>query len=831
MPKLNECLVGKADLNLVNSAKAKALAQRYLDEVDDLMQSDNIPRAEAERLATENFVKDIEREKLRKKRMALIHAAKQQQILADIEAGRARGVSAEDTALAYMAHDYKERTAGIPSLATHIPVVRGQIHSILRDFMDEYRSKMAGLKRGHRAGVRDVVKELYDQDTGNKGAKGFAQAIKKAQDYSRARYNAAGGDVLAREDYGLPIVHSQGTVASVARDEWVSYVSGLIDPKRMLNANGRPLSPGQLKTALNHSYDSITTGGLSDKGDSFAKTTQYGSSINARAESRFLAFKDADSWINYHEKFGEGDLYEHITGTFDRLAKDIAELEILGPHPEAAVRVMEGQIDTDLSNIARKSSGKAGKKAAEQVGKPKRKLRTLHSTVLGRTSLTADSGVSSLLQGNRNLLTAATLGSAYWSALADMGTLARTARLNGMPAMRTMGAMLKMFSPTSHADRKMAIQLGFTAQGWADKAIGAQRVLGESMGAGWTETATDTVLRAGWLSPWTEAGRWAFQTEMLGHLTRNAEVPFNQLDPIIKQSFARGGIDAKTWDIIRNSQRFVDDKTGAEFLTAENVADGALSGPTFDAANKMQHAIFNETQAAIVSAIPQARAFLIRGTQAGTLEGEAFRNIAMFKGFLVSFHMIHFNRMMAQSNFKTKAQYGAGLVIALTGIGALAEQLANISVGKSPAKMDDSEEGRNFWMKSAMRGGAFGMVGDLALNDVNKFGGGIVQFLAGPAFSQADDLAKLTIGNIHQISKGENTNFGREMTNFVQKNMPGQSLWWGRTALERLVFDQIQDQVDPGARKSFRRMESLTKERFGNEHYWRPGEALPDFAQ
>ncbi len=48
----------------------------------------------------------------------------------------------------------------------------------------------------------------------------------------------------------------------------------------------------------------------------------------------------------------------------------------------------------------------------------------------------------------------------------------------------------------------IAVRLGFTAQGgWASKAIGAQRILGEVTGAEWSAKVTDTVLRASLPSP------------------------------------------------------------------------------------------------------------------------------------------------------------------------------------------------------------------------------------------------------------------------------------------------------------------------------------------
>ena len=127
---------------------------------------------------------------------------------------------------------------------------------------------------------------------------------------------------------------------------------------------------------------------------------------------------------------------------------------------------------------------------------------------------------------------------------------------------RYSGSHLRLFSPTGAAERSQAVRLGFTAQGWASRAIGAQRVLGEVTGSEWAQKVTDTVLRASLLSPWTEAGRWAFQSEMLGFISAQAGKQFKNLPEALRNSFQRHGITPADWEMIRSTPMWRDPVIG-----------------------------------------------------------------------------------------------------------------------------------------------------------------------------------------------------------------------------------------------------------------------------
>ena len=86
-----------------------------------------------------------------------------------------------------------------------------------------------------------------------------------------------------------------------------------------------------------------------------------------------------------------------------------------------------------------------------------------------------------------------------------------------------------------------------------------------------------------------------------------------------------------------------------------------------------------------------------------------------------------------------------------------------MSKGRDPRPM----EGPEFWGAAFLQGGGLGIYGDFLFSDVNRFDRGLAETIAGPVVGFADDVRKLTIGNVTQAIKGEDTNAASEFINFA----------------------------------------------------------------
>ena len=74
------------------------------------------------------------------------------------------------------------------------------------------------------------------------------------------------------------------------------------------------------------------------------------------------------------------------------------------------------------------------------------------------------------------------------------------------------------------------------------------------------------------------------------------------------------------------------------------------------------------------------------------------------------------------------------------------------------------------------------------------------------------------------------THDGRELSRFIRQNAPGHSLWYGRLAMERLIFDEIDLALDPKARQRFRNIETRARRDYKQRFFSRPGRGLPQRA-
>jgi hypothetical protein len=136
-------------------------------------------------------------------------------------------------------------------------------------------------------------------------------------------------------------------------------------------------------------------------------------------------------------------------------------------------------------------------------------------------------------------------------------------------------------------------------------------------------------------------------------------------------------------------------------------------------------------------------------------------------------------------------------------------------------------ESPEFWGAALLQGGGLGIYGDFLFSDVNRYDRGLSETIAGPVVGFADDVRKLTIGNVTQAIKGEDTNIGSELINFAGRYTPGSTLWYSRLALERMVLDQGKLWADPDAKSKMKRLESKYKREYGQNYWWRPGKTTP----
>lgn len=704
------------------------------------------------------------------------------------------------------------------NVETHARSILGQAHATLAEGISQLRTRWLGFQRDTKM-LKNAVREAFGESTGDVRAAGFARAWGEAAEALRLRFNRAGGAIPRRQDWGMPQTHDAVRVGRASRGEWVDFVKSRLDIDRMVDVEtGSAFTPDALDVVLQGVYETIRTNGLADMVPGAAGGKKL---ANRHQDARFLVFKDADSWLEYQERFGSDNLFGTMMDHLRAMSRDVALLEVMGPNPVASFRYLQ-----DLAR-QREPTRNVRRQANESIFR----------MVAGSGDANRSPFVAQLFGAIRSWNVGALLGGAALSAVSDLSFINATARWNGLPVTRALRRYLEQLNPANEADRILATRVGITALSAADAYSNVGRFVElEGMGGGALgklshvgQRVAEVTLRASGLNAMTDAGRRAFTLEFAANLAENFGRKLEDVEGNLGKSLREHGMTPEEWDALRTTP--TTEHKGAQFFTIDQLLTREdLPQSQRQALAARIQGVLNEE---ILYAVPEpdalSRVITTAGRQRGDVLGEVARTVMQFKSFPIAVLSLHARRMMyarAARGGAGAAAYAANVIIGTTVLGLLAMQLKLIARGKDPKDMDDPRT----WAAAFAQGGGAGIFGDFLFADANRFGGGLTSTALGPTAGMANDAWKLTWGNAQEAMKGEDPGLAADAVGFASRYTPGGSLWYTRLLLEREVFDQLAIEADPsGARKRFRRSERRAREQ-GTDYWWRPGKTAPDRA-
>lgn len=791
-------------------------ADEYANLFDDLVDQYNkqLGPGPAETKAGIDAAAAVRKKSIERKRQAMLQAQTWKKITLDMQNYRTI-TGQQDMNKAALAFFEQDATSKHTSIVQLQATIERSATRKMDKFLATFRRDLVGRTR-NKAQLKNMVREAFGENTGDASAKELALAWKEGSEYLRKRFNAAGGAIPYRLDWGLSQQHHTLKVRDASYEEWREYITARLDLDKMKDMEtGLHFSAEKLELVMRDVHETIRTDGMS-KIKPGGRPTGGKSLANRNADHRFLVFKNADAWMEYQEKFGNDNPFDVMMGHISNMSRDIAFMERLGPNPMATKNFIK-------QTLAKSAAG--DQKAEDAARSTNKKVDELYNILQGTHNAPINRFWATTFAGTRQLLQSAQLGAAAISAITDVNFNRIARRMNGLPQTKTMMQYLKLLQPLGAEEKgKLAIRLGLTAEGWSTLAAAQMRYVGDISGPEVTRRVADFVMRASLLSPMTQAGRWAFGMEFLGSLADNVGKSFDELDPMFRKAMERYNINSDRWDIIRTTELY--DYKGAKFLRAEDVEFRTDIDPRLarEMATDIMRMVETETNFAVPSTSVRGRAALTGDLPPGSIGGEMVRSFAMYKNFGVTLVNTHIMRGAATPGAKGKGRYFADLLISTTIMGALALQLKEMAKGRDPRSMDDPE----FWGAAFMQGGGLGIYGDFLFSDLNRFDRGLAETIAGPVVGFANDLRKLTIGNVIEAAQGEDTKIASEMISFAQRYTPGASLWYMRLGLERMVFDQAKLWADPDAGKKIRRMKRKYAREYGQDFWWEPGKMLPE---
>lgn len=719
--------------------------------------------------------------------------------------------------------------------------VQEQYKSGLVDLLEKTAPRFLGLAENTKM-VNDLVNEIAGNETHNADAKKAAEAWLKVTNDMRQRFNRAGGDIGALEDWLFPQTHDRYKLINAEkrlggktqilgkynpetnRRAWVDYVFDRIDKSKYLDDKLNQMPDADIKVMLGTMYETITKNGA-NKERLWKVTGKKGQAkADSRSDHRSLHFKDADARIEYNSVFGEnpsvlGTMLSHIGG----MARDIALMEEMGPSPANTFNTIKRMAEVETDQIAPRK-GKIGNSGIWL-------LDSMWKNLTGSANVVENGNLASFFQGARNLQVAGKLGSAFISSFTDVATYFHTTRVNKMPFMRSARLLAQSLNPLDKSDKRFVARAGIIGD---ELNSAASRFVEGNLGYGVTGKLADLTMRLSLLSQWTDAVRRAQAINTMATFAEMTQHDWSNIDGWLRARLENFGIDEKMWTVLQETTP--EALKGTQLLTinslknltseqrqALEITDGQLD----KIISKFLGFVMDDSYMASLQPDLYTRAVANGGIPKGTVAGELWRSAFLFKSFPTAMITRHFQRSGDLYRYKKSTEgvtsarfsyigYMSSLIISTTLVAYISNMLKDVINGtdvKDPTTFDA-------FKLALTAGGGLGFVGDILVSGMDdyKYGHPSLMNMAGPVLSTALDA--YTVFDKFKDNKDISANLIR----IAKGNLPLVNLWYTKQLLNHAVFNQLQEMANPGYH---RRIERKLRKNQGVGFWWRPTDMLP----
>lgn len=800
--------LGKATLN---QQEATDIENRIKDAMKSLAKQDiqnwrNLSDAEKLVKAGEFVAEDIQTQLKRKHAIAARDILTQNKNLAQLDHPTLTASEVVDRMVAPHGD-----MSGIQSIDSKARAIASVYRGELVDFYTNVKGALGVFTDAEL--VQRIVRERFNDSTGDPLAKKISDKMGEVFEGMRERFNRAGGDIGKLDDWGLPQTHSLEKIVLAGKQAWVQKAESLIDTSKYVHEDGSYYSQQEIRELLEYSFDTLSSNGA-NKTEIGRQSFGGNSKVTSRhSESRVLHFKDAESWMEYQSEFGGMPFVDLIEAHVNGLSKDIAMVENLGSSPKNSMRI--------LMDAAEQKDWQKGVDAND-TGKSRKRAQTMFDEFSGQNTPQSEV-LANMGLAYRSMNVASMLGGTTISSVTDQAMIAKTASIHGIAYHKTFGELISQLNPANKEDRQLAHSLGLATEEmlgsiarWSDD--GLTSVHGKSQKLARVSSGiASQVMRISGLNALTAASKVGF-TKMLMHkygtLTRSKA--WADLDAMDRELIEKTGLNERAWEVMRLADPVVDRK-GNQLMSARSIYEIPDSDLTRfgdpqkvrdEVATQFQAHLLDEQGMAVVEAGLRERTWMAPGTKKGTAMGEIFKSMLQFKSFSASFLMRHGSRTMAQQGVQGKAAYAIPLVAMTTILGGLVVQLKELANGNDPATMWDSEDPDktiDFMKRSFVAGGGLPVLGDILVAGTDTSGRDTGDFIAGPFGGDFKTILSLTVGNATQAANGIESNAGNEAFRFLKGKIPAQNLFYTKAATNRMIFDNFQDMIAPDYREKLLR--------------------------
>ncbi len=643
-----------------------------------------------------------------------------------------------------------------------------------------------------------------------KEAKAIAEAISKAQETARLDANTAGAWIKRLEGYITRQSHDPAKMKSAGFDAWKNAIMPKLDMARTFET-------GQdVEKTLRGAYNGLVSGVHMKSADQTPSGFKGPRNLAKKvSEERVLHFKDSDAWFDYNRQFGLGSLRESVHAQLRRHAQDTGLMRVFGPNPEANYNMIAAE------TLRKEPDPVKQEKLKVQIGG---KLQNQFAEISGLTNVPVNAVGARRAASVRALQDMAHLGGMLASQFSDIATYGAEMHYQGRGFLtgmaESLGALGKGLKAKQRRELWSMLQVYFDS-------MGGEMVNRFSVA---TDDAAGGIAKAQQLFFKLNLGRWWSESQrasaimgMSHHLARNAEAGFDALDPDLQRVLTISGVGPTEWDGMRQAIYRADD--GKDYLVPELVQDRKH-------ADLLRSYYVDRASYAQLSPDARTRATILQGSRPGTVTGEFIRFVAQFKSFSVASVQKTLGRELygrgapLDATFREALFHGNGELLGLArtmafmtlfGYGSMvAKDLMKNRTPRDPLSAKT-------WVGAMTQGGGLGIYGDFLFGETNRFGGGLLQTLAGPTLGAVADADHLRATLMYPQTKTPAHEAAAEGFRWALNNTPFVNLFYTRMALDYLFLWNLQEMVSPG---SLRRQEQRVKKQNGQEFLIRPSEAV-----
>jgi hypothetical protein len=714
-----------------------------------------------------------------------------------------------------------------------------------------------------RSAMREITTGLIDGADNIKDPtiKLASTQLRRAFDRMLDALREQGAQIGGLANYA-PVKHNAAKMGPAGFDAWFPAYSAAVRVDEVIDfRTGKIATPERFREIAQNMFDDVTSGGATRV---TRELNRYGREMKSRGstdtftrrmQGRIANFKDAESFHTYNDEFGVGaeGMFDLMVSALEGMGRDVGIMKVMGPMPRAHMdrlvsRAKSGGVDTEKSRIlgdeiAKAKAANLDQKAvakmeaekaaldtkltrfpekgadAGEVAKLNGLYRTLTGSWNGSVNTILTQGVAAMQHG----MSASLLGGAAISALSDIASIQSTKRLFGLVGGSGFSTALKAISGNAD-DALRAIHIA--------EAISHTNVSRYDGSEGLTPTGNTFVSgmngiknvnhRISGLQRITNATGDVITMAFFGDLGMYAQrgAQWGDLPDTFRGLLSRHNLNEQDFKQIVGYG--VDDKG---LITPDWLPD-SMGG----IADRLDN--INTELRMFATNSPELKT---RYWSSGNVFGEqvqgggghlAMSSLMQFKSFPVQIWRNHFVPSlirMAQGDLSPLALLVAQSVF----MGGIVVQLKETVKGNEFMSFDDPQ----FYLKTMWQAGFMGLVGDTLFKDPQGYRRNLIVELAGPVPTVTADLALTVMGSIaNGFTAGEQVDTAA-LTRAMRPFVPFSSLWYTKTALDRIIMDTLNAALDDDYYETINRRRKTMQEERGGQGWWEQGEKLPEVMQ